>query len=193
MSLIKASGRTFVEELATNPQVNLMVVCERLGAPFNDGEAEISLAAKVAEKLYDRPQLVTKMLQQEAIEFLLQCWEMEGESLIAQMYLRELEQLHFLGFLSYEDDTIYINMEAKDKFFFSLKSHRTQAQMEEYTRLENILFGMLFLYGILDIYECCEIIRDNMIEDMTYDELEEFVMHRVVFWQSGILLRNQTN
>ena len=40
MSLIKASGRTFVEELATNPQVNLMVVCERLGAPFNDGEAE---------------------------------------------------------------------------------------------------------------------------------------------------------
>ena len=193
MSLIKASGRTFVEELATNPQVNLMVVCERLGAPFNDGEAEISLAAKVAEKLYDRPQLVMKMLQQEAIEFLLQCWEMEGESLIAQMYLRELEQLHFLGFLSYEDDTIYINMEAKDKFFFSLKSHRTQAQMEEYTRLENILFGMLFLYGILDIYECCEIIRDNMIEDMTYDELEEFVMHRVVFWQSGILLRNQTN
>ena len=132
MSLIKASGRTFVEELATNPQVNLMVVCERLGAPFNDGEAEISLAAKVAEKLYDRPQLVMKMLQQEAIEFLLQCWEMEGESLIAQMYLRELEQLHFLGFLSYE-------------------------------------------------------------EDMTYDELEEFVMHRVVFWQSGILLRNQTN
>ena len=193
MAVIKASKRTFVEELATNPQVNLMVVCERLGAPFNDGEAEISLADKVAEKLYDKPQLVTKMLQQEAIEFLLQCWEMEGDSLVAQMYLRELEQLHFLGFLSYEDDTIYINMEAKDKFFFSLKSHRTQEQMEEYTRLENILFGMLFLYGVLDIYECCEIIRDNMIEDMTYDDLEEFVMHRVVFWQSGILLRNQTN
>ena len=42
MSLIKASGRTFVEELATNPQVNLMVVCERLGAPFNDGSRDIS-------------------------------------------------------------------------------------------------------------------------------------------------------
>ncbi len=69
MSLIKASGRTFVEELATNPQVNLMVVCERLGAPFNDGEAEISLAAKVAEKLYDRPQLVTKMLNRKQLNF----------------------------------------------------------------------------------------------------------------------------
>ncbi len=193
MSRIEVSKRTFIEELATNPQVNLMVVCERLGAPFNDGEAEISLADKVAEKLYDQPQLVTRMLQQEAIEFLLQCWEMEGESLVAQMYLRELEQLHFLGFLSYEDDTIYINMEAKDKFFFALKSHRTQEQMEDYTRLENILFGMLFLYGVLDIYECYEIIRDHMIEDMTYDDLEEFVMYRVVFWQSGVLLRNQAN
>ena len=88
MAVIKASKRTFVEELATNPQVNLMVVCERLGAPFNDGEAEISLADKVAEKLYDKPQFVTKMLQQEAIEFLLQCWEMECDSLVAQMYLR---------------------------------------------------------------------------------------------------------
>ena len=193
MAIIEASKRTFEEELATNQQVNLMVTCERLGAPFNDGEAEISLAYKIAEKLYDKPQLVTKMLQQEAIEFLLQCWETEGESLIAQMYLRELEQLHFLGFLSYEDDKILINMEAKDKFFFALKSHRTQEEMEKYTRLENILFGMLFLYGVLDIYECYEIIKDDMIEDMTYDELEEFVMYRIIFWQAGILLRNQTN
>lgn len=193
MARIEASKRTFVEELATNPQVNLMVTCERLGAPFNDGEAEISLADKIAEKLYDEPQLVVRMLQQEAIEFLLQCWEMEGDTLIAQMYLRELEQLHFLGFVSYEDDTILINMEAKDKFFFSLKSHQTQEMMTEYTRLENILFGMLFLYGVLDIYECYEIIRDHMMEDMTYDDLEEFVLYRIVFWQSGILLRNQMN
>ena len=40
-------------------------------------------------------QLVTKMLQQEAIEFLLQCWEMEGDSLVAQMYLRELEPVSY--------------------------------------------------------------------------------------------------
>lgn len=193
MARIEASKRTFVEELATNPQVNLMVTCERLGAPFNDGEAEISLAYKIAEILYDKPQLITRMLQQEAIEFLLQCWEMEGESLIAQMYLRELEQLHFLGFVAYEDDKILINMEAKDKFFFSLKSHRTQEMMESYSRLENVLFGMLFLYGVLDIYECYEIIKDHMMEEMTYDELEDFVMYRIVFWQAGILLRNQTN
>lgn len=193
MARIEKSERTHIEELATNPAVNLMVLCERTGVPFSEDEEEMSLARKVAEMLYDKPQLLTILLQQEAIEFLLQCWEMEGESLIAQMYLRELEQLHFLGFVSYENDTIYVNMEAKDKFFFALKSHRVQDEMEKSTRLENILFGMLFLYGILDVYECYEIIRDHMIEDLTYDELEEFIMLRIVFWQAGVLLRNQVN
>ena len=109
------------------------------------------------------------------------------------MYKRQIEQLHFLGFLSYEDDTILLNMEAKDNFFFSLKSRRVQEELEEGTRLENILFGMLFLYGILDIYECCQMIQEEMFPELTYDELEEFILLRIVFWQSGILLRNQMN
>lgn len=193
MARIEESKRTYIEELATNPRVNLMVLSERIDIAFHDDESEMSLAEKIAERLYNTPQLVTKLLQQEAIEFLLQCWDTEGESLIAQMYAREIEQLHFLGFLSYEDDTILLNMEAKDKFFFSLKSHRVQEELEEGTRLENILFGMLFLYGVLDLYECWQIISKEMFPEMTYDELEEFVLLRIVFWQSGVLLRNQMN
>lgn len=193
MARIEESKRTYIEELATNPQVNLMVLSERLDIAFHDDESEMSLAEKIAEKLYDAPQLITKLLQQEAIEFLLQCWDMEDEGLIAQMYAREIEQLHFLGFLSYEDDTILLNMEAKDKFFFSLKSRRVQEELEEGTRLENIIFGMLFLYGILDLYECHQMLSEEMFPELTYDELDEFVLLRIVFWQSGILLRNQMN
>lgn len=193
MARIEESKRTHIEELATNPRVNLMVLSERINIAFQEDESEMSLAEKIAGKLYDTPQLITKLLQQEAIEFLLQCWEMEGDSLIAQIYARELEQLHFLGFLSYEDDTILLNMEAKDKFFFALKSHRVHDELEEGTRLENVLFGMLFLYGILDLYECHQIISKEMFPELTYDELEEFVMLRIVFWQAGVLLRNQMN
>ena len=175
MARIEESKRTYIEELATNPRVNLMVLSERINIAFHEDESEVSLSEKIAEKFYDMPQLITKLLQQEAIEFLLQCWDMEGESLIAEMYAREIEQLHFLGFLSYEDDTILLNMEAKDNFFFSLKSRRVQEELEEGTRLENILFGMLFLYGILDIYECCQMIQEEMFPELTYDELEEFI------------------
>ena len=32
-----------------------------------------------------------------------------------------------------------------------------------------------------------------MFPELTYDELEEFILLRIVFWQSGILLRNQMN
>ena len=148
MARIEESKRTYIEELATNPRVNLMVLSERIDIVFHEDESEVSLAEKIAEKLYDMPQLITKLLQQEAIEFLLQCWDMEGESLIAEMYAREIE---------------------------------------------HILFGMLFLYGILDIYECCQMIQEEMFPELTYDELEEFILLRIVFWQSGILLRNQMN
>ncbi len=134
MARIEESRRTYIEELATNPRVNLMVLSERIDIVFHEDESEVSLAEKITEKLYDTPQLITKLLQQEAIEFLLQCWDMEGESLIAEMYT-ESEQLHFLGFLSYEDDTILLNIEAKDNFFFSLKSRRVQEELEEGTRL----------------------------------------------------------
>lgn len=54
-------------------------------------------------------------------------------------------------------------------------------------------FGMLFLYGILDYLECCQMIQEEMFPELTYDELEEFILLRIVFRQSGILLRNQMN
>ena len=78
MARIEESRRTYIEELATNPRVNLMVLSERIDIVFHEDESEVSLAEKIAEKLYDMPQLITKLLQQEAIEFLLQCWDMEG-------------------------------------------------------------------------------------------------------------------
>ena len=36
-------------------------------------------------------------------------------------------------------------------------------------------------------------IQEEMFPELTYDELEEFILLRIVFWQSGILLRNQMN
>ena len=41
---------------------------------------------------------------------------------------------------------------------------------------------MLLLYGILDIYECCQMIQEEMFPELTYDELEEFILLRIVFW-----------
>ena len=63
MARIEESRRTYIEELATNPRVNLMVLSERIDIVFHEDESEVSLAEKIAEKLYDMPQLITKLLQ----------------------------------------------------------------------------------------------------------------------------------
>ena len=53
MARIEESKRTYIEELATNPRVNLMVLSERIDIVFHEDESEVSLAEKIAEKLYD--------------------------------------------------------------------------------------------------------------------------------------------
>ncbi len=62
MARIEESRRTYIEELATNPRVNLMVLSERIDIVFHEDESEVSLAEKIAEKLYDMPQLITKVI-----------------------------------------------------------------------------------------------------------------------------------
>ena len=59
MARIEESKRTYIEELATNPRVNLMVLSERIDIVFHEDESEVSLAEKIAEKLYDMPQLLS--------------------------------------------------------------------------------------------------------------------------------------
>ena len=59
MARIEESRRTYIEELSTNPRVNLMVLSERINIAFHEDENEVSLAEKIAEKLYDMPQLIT--------------------------------------------------------------------------------------------------------------------------------------
>ena len=59
MARIEESKRTYIEELATNPRVNLMVLSERINIAFHEDESEVSLSEKI---LYDMPQLITKLL-----------------------------------------------------------------------------------------------------------------------------------
>ena len=56
MARIEESKRTYIEELATNPRVNLMVLSERIDIVFHEDESEVSLAEKIALSYYSRKQ-----------------------------------------------------------------------------------------------------------------------------------------
>ena len=43
MARIEESKRTYIEELATNPRVNLMVLSERINIAFHEDESEVYL------------------------------------------------------------------------------------------------------------------------------------------------------
>ena len=84
-----------------------------------------------------------------------------------------------------------MNQDAKDIFYFSMKSRGMRKMMGKYTEWEKIIFGMLFTYGILDVYECYKIFAEIQETPVYYADFEQFLMLRMVFWHSGLMLRNE--
>ena len=191
MARILYSERPYVEELSTNKTRNLIVICERLFLPVQADAAKLELAGEIAGRLIDEPQVLLWMLQLEAIELLFELWEQKDGQFALEPNFNDLQQLRYLGFIHVEEDQVAVNIEAKDLFYFILKSHKSGKIMERHTRWEQVIFGMLFTYGILDVYYCYDIFVQVTGEEISYDEMERFLLIRIVFWRSGILLRNE--
>lgn len=191
MARILVSEKNYIDELATNQERNLKVVCERLFLSFYEESKNYEMATRIAWKLQDEPHLLCEMLQQGAVELLFELWDGSEEEMDMDPYLNELQQLRYLGFVSLEEELLSVNLEAKDIFYFSLKSRKTKEAMIRYTEWEQVIFGMLFYYGILDVHTCHGIFCRAMDEEIPYKTLEQFLMIRIVFWRSGLLLRNQ--
>lgn len=191
MARILVSEKSYIDELSANQPRNLMVICERLFLEFEEDTPARTMASNIAEKLQDEPDLLGKMLQKEAVELLFRLWNEKEPGMTAEPYVNELQQLKYLGFISMKDENIAVNPEAKDIFYFSMRSRRMKADIEKYDEWEKIIFGMLFYYGILDIYDCYKIFGKIAEYEAAYEEFEEFLLIRIVFWNSGLLLRNQ--
>lgn len=191
MARILYSERPYVEELSTNKTRNLIVICERLFLPVQADAAKLELAGEIAGRLIDEPQVLLWMLQSEAIDLLFELWEQKDGQFALEPNFNDLQQLRYLGFIHVEEDQVAVNIEAKDLFYFTLKSHKSGRIMERHTRWEQVIFGMLFTYGILDVYYCYDIFVQVTGEKISYDEMERFLLIRIVFWRSGILLRNE--
>lgn len=191
MAGIRISDRTYIEELAGNQPRNLMVVCERLFLDFHYDSTPREMAVQIAKKLQGNPTILGEMLREEAVDFLFELWQMKESQIVPEQHLEELQQLHYLGFVSADDQDLMVNMEAKDIFFFSLKSHKMRKIMGKYTEWEKIVFGMLFTYGILDVYECYKIFAEIQDTPVYYADFEQFLMLRMAFWHSGLMLRNE--
>lgn len=191
MAGIRISDRTYIEELAENQPRNLMVVCERLFLEFHYDSTPREMAEQIAGKLQEEPMLLGEMLREEAIDLLFDLWKMKDGQILPEQHLEELQQLHYLGFVSADDKDLIVNSEAKDIFFFSLKSRGMRRIMEKYTEWEKIVFGMLFTYGILDVYECYKIFAEIQDTPVYYADFEKFLMLRMIFWHNGLMLRNE--
>lgn len=186
------SGYTYIEELQQNDWNQLIVVCERLSLKCGIDITKEEMSEEIYHAISDNPMLVVKMIPRETVEFLFELWDMKEPPLLLDPYRVQLYQLTFLGFARLIDTkTISVNMEVKDMLFFYLKSHRISWIMEQYSQWEQVIFGMLFYYGIIDLTYFYEVFCMIMDQEPEYEEFIEFIKVRIVFWGNTALLQNE--
>lgn len=191
MVVIIPSEQSYLEELQHCDRNQLIVVSERLSLDCRVSAPKEELAGKIYDSLRDNPFMLVKMLQREAIEFLFELWDMKEPPLVLDPYRNYLQQLQLIGLVRVLDNkTVSVNQEGKDMFFFYLKSHKIAKVMETYSCWEQVLFGMLFYYGILDISYFHEVFEMILKISISYEEFIEFIAVRMIFWSNTTLLRN---
>lgn len=146
------------------------------------------LALFLKDLLLDNPEYILSILSQEVLSFLLYLWDYkQDEILLEQTEWAMIGQLKLLGFLDIsfleqENErchVIHLIQEARDTFYFYLKSKTAKIMMKRYAEWEKVIRGMMLHYGIISFnrlyYHFCRLIK-SPIDDR---ELHRFLSSRI--------------
>ena len=146
MAGIRNSDRIYVEELAGNQPRNLMVLCERLFLEFHDDSTPQEMAGQIARKLQEEPMLIGEMLKEEAVDLLFALWQTEEDAILPEQHLEELQQLHYLGFVSADEKDLLVNRCKGYLLFFHEEPQDAEDDGKIYRMGENYLWNVVHLW-----------------------------------------------
>lgn len=184
------SDRSYIEEMASSADNDIMVICQRLFIQICEGDSKQKMAEDIVDRLQEDPMKLALLLPKVSLELLLALWENVGKSYDMVENIAGLSPLVFFGFVYVEDQIVYINDEAKNMFYFSLRSKAVKRLADRYDVWEQMMLGMTRIYGIVDVYYIHPIFSKVVGEDVDYGELETFFVQRSSLWHETILLRS---
>ena len=161
------------------------------------------LALLLKDTILDNPECILHIFGKEVLQFLIYLWEYDqSEIRIEQTDWAVIGQLRLLGLVDFtyveqEKDRfhiIYVIQEAKDAFYFYLKSKTARMMMDRFQIWESLIRGMMTHYGIISFgrlyYHFCRLIK-SPIDD---SELHRFLSSRMNLHHFGCFaIENPTN
>ena len=171
--------REMASVIGQNAKENLYAFIKRMNHPVEEHWEKEVLAAALRDLVVERPEYLLYIYGRECLEFLLRLWESE-ELELTRAEWSMLGQLRLLGIVDYgyperaeqEIDSIYLTEEAREHFYFYLKSKSARHYMNKYEDWEIILRGMMSFYGILSFsrlyFYFCKVCREPVDDEVLH-------------------------
>lgn len=180
-SLKKIKVFTMEKDMASvigqNSKENLSAFLRRMNHFVDESWDKDVLSVALKDTILENPELVLYIHGKEILTFMIELWESK-ELEITQAQWALIGQLKLLGFVDYappyqtdgEIDTVYVIEEAKDFFYFFLKSKTSRRLMDKYENWESIVRGMMSYFGIISFqrfyFYFCKTCQEPVDDDL---------------------------
>jgi hypothetical protein len=184
---------TWEQMLRRTSSDNQLLLCERLLLK-EEWKASGQEPSLFLEKYFLANQdIFLMMLSADHLDLLFEIWDTRKTLDLEPADRRNLLPLENLGFIYYDHQNkqVVINEEARDNFYFSLKSRSSVRKNRLFQDLELAVKGILYQCGIIEITSLYDMIKGTT--GIEYSQFWLYLVCRMEFWSFLGILRNRDN
>lgn len=194
--IISVRDTDMASVICQNSRDNLYAFLKRMDLDVDPTWEKEVLAMLLKDTILDDPEYIFYIYGREILDFLIELWESDSMELYSNSWAI-LGQLKLLGFADIEYDRhpdgiaqICMVSEARDNFYYYLKSRTARACMEYYYDWEVLVRGLLSYYGIISFnrlyYLFCRLIK-SPVDDA---KLHRFISVRMELFHYGMFVKD---
>ena len=186
--------------IGKNPLESLKSMIRRMNMECEEGLPKEVYATIVKEQICDDRKWILQMLPKEILDLLVEIWENDQIEMNQERW-DAVQYLKLFGLVTYrrgnpvtkEPNELHYLTEMKDNFYFLLKGKKSRKLLNEYAEWEQIISGLLYYYGLIELPVLYERFVKIINKIISYDVFLDFIKSRCSFWGMGMILQDINN
>lgn len=190
-----SSDISWEQMLKNTSSKSLLLLCQRLQLEQEWRDSRQEPSAFLEAYFLEYPESFLILLSKEDYELLIRIWETDSFLQNESINQQNIVPLEKLGLIQYrrKERTIVVCEDAKNNFYFYLKSRSSRQWVNQYQELEYAVKGVLYQCGIIELTQFYDIINkeDSIISSLS--QFRQFLIGRIELWSFLGVLKNYSN
>lgn len=197
LAIVEETELEATSVMQSTPTETVKSILGRLGVGYKDGLPKETYLSALKEEFCADSKWILLMLPGVILDFLMEVWE-NAEVPMEEDRWNYMQYLKIFGLLTYRrgnqvmnaPNRIYVISEMKERFYFLLRSRKSDKQMDEYEEWEKYIVGLMYYYGFMDI----RILHAQFLKAsgklLGYEDFLLFLKCRCSLWAFGEIVRD---